>query len=113
MSSVLRVQNYEGPRNAADKLLRHFDYRIKLDRWPRHVTPSEKRSFLIEITLFSTSILGQKVDRIRNVTASQSHVLGQKVDRIRNVTASQRAFLLFLNSFFDHIPVFEQFWVTF
>ena len=45
-------------------------YRSKLDRWPRHVTPSEKRPFFDVITLFATYILGQKVDPIRNVTAS-------------------------------------------
>ena len=67
-------------------------YRSKLDRWPRHVTPSEKRQFFDVITLFATYILGQKVDPIRNVTASQSHVLGQKVDPIRNVTASHFGF---------------------
>ena len=63
-------------------------YRSKLDRWPRHVTPSEKRPFFDVITLFATYILGQKVDPKRNVTASRCRDLGQKVDPIRNVTAS-------------------------
>ena len=45
-------------------------YRIKLDRWPRHVTPSEKRPFFYAVTLFATYILGHKVDAIRNVTVS-------------------------------------------
>ena len=70
-------------------------YRIKLDRWPRHVTPSDKRPFFDEITLFATYILGQKVDPIRNVTASQS------------------AFLLFLNSFLTLFLFLNSFWSRF
>ena len=67
-------------------------YRGKLDRWPRHVTPSEKRQLFDVITLFATYILGQEVDPIRNVTSSRCHVLGHKVDPIRNVTTSHFGF---------------------
>ena len=69
-------------------------YRSKLDRWPCHVTLSEKRLKNTLSRVFSTYILGQKVDLIRNVTLTRSR------------------FLLFLNSFFDHIAVFEQFLVS-
>ena len=62
---------------------------IKLDRWPGHVTPSEKRPFFDIVTSFATYILGHKVDPITNVTTSRCHDLGHKVDPIRNVTTSR------------------------
>ena len=67
-------------------------YRSKLDRWPCHVTLTEKRPKNTLSRVFSTYILGQKVDLMRNVTSSRRHVLGQKVDLIRNVTLSRLRF---------------------
>ena len=68
-------------------------YRSKLDWWPRHVTPSEKRPFFDVITLFATYILGQKVDPMRNVTSSHSRFL--------LVLSSFLTLLLYLNSFWS------------
>ena len=80
--------------------------------------------------MFSTHILGQKVDLVRNVTSSRQHVLGHKVDLIRNVTTSRcpvwaikltykecdtvtfSIFSIFEQFFFYHIAVFEQFLVS-
>ena len=58
-------------------------YRSKSDRWPCHVTLTEKRPENTLSRVFSTCILGQKVDLLINVTLS----------RFR--------FLLFLNSFWS------------
>ena len=41
-----------------------------------------------------------------------TYILGQNVDLLRNVTLSRFRFLLFLDSIFYHIAVFEQFLVA-
>ena len=89
-------------------------YRSKLDRWPCHVTLTQKKAIFSAVTPFSkkkmgqqvdpirnvtyvtNGVLGHKVDPIRNVTHVTNGVLGQQVDPIRNVILSQTAFLLFL-----------------
>ena len=70
---------------------RNIGYRSKSDRWPCHVTLTDKRPKNTLSRMFLT------------------YILGQKVDLFRNVTLSRFRFSLFLNSFFDHIAVFEQF----
>ena len=66
-------------------------YRSKSDRWPCHVTLTAKRPKNTLSRVFST------------------YILGQKVDILTHATLSRFRFLLILNSFFDHIAVVEQF----
>ena len=78
------------------------DYRSKLDRWPCHVTLTQKKAIFSAVTPFSKKKLGQQVDPIRNVTHVTNGVLGQQVDPIRNVILSQTRFLLFFTAFWPY-----------